>query len=130
MSTTDSPDDGTVTSLAANESGLWRVSTRDSNHYFDLDARTVTRVPGRNASPGINNVARPLRTIDTLTVGLRGHWTIHTHTWSATIDFLWHDSSVVERIERIERITPTAGPGLTPGVTPESEMSRRPGTEI
>jgi hypothetical protein len=103
MNTTDSPNDDTVTSLAASESGLWRVSTRGSSHYFDLDARTVTRVPGKDASPGINDVARPLRTIDTLTVGLRGHWTMHTDGWSDTVDFYWHDSSVVERIERIER---------------------------
>jgi hypothetical protein len=101
MSTTDAPDNTTATSLGGGEGGLWRVSTRDSAHYFNLDNRTVTRVPGATAAPGFNDVSRPLRSIDTLTVGLRGHWTMYTTGWSDTIDFYWHDSSIVARIERI-----------------------------
>ena len=101
MSTTDAPDDNTVTSLTGDEGGQWRVSTRDSTHYFDLDARTVTRVPGTNATPGINDVARPLRSIDTLTVGSGGRWTMHTDGWSDSIDYYWHESSLVAKIERV-----------------------------
>lgn len=101
MSTPEETTDGTVTMLSGRESGLWRVSTRDSTHYFDLDARTVTRVPGTNATPGINDVARPLRSIDTLTVGLGGRWTMHTDGWSDSIDYYWHESSVVAKIERV-----------------------------
>ncbi|TFD66079.1 hypothetical protein [Cryobacterium sp. Hh38] len=101
MSTTDAPDDNTVTSLTGSEGGLWQVSTRDSTHYFDLDAHTVTRVPGTNATPGINDVARPLRSIDTLTVGRGGRWTMHTDGWSDSIDYYWHESSLVAKIERV-----------------------------
>jgi hypothetical protein len=118
MNTPDAPQEPTVTSLAASESGLWKVSTLYSSHYFDLDARTVTRVPGKDASPGINDVTRPLRRIEKLTVGLRGRWTMHTMGWSDTVDFYWHDSSVIERIERIERPTPASGSDPTPDVTP------------
>ena len=101
MSSTDAPNEGGVTSLAASETGLWKVSTLYSSHYFDSDARTVTRVPGEDASPGINDVTRPLRRIETLTVGLRGRWTMHTAGWSDTVDFYWHESSVVTKIERV-----------------------------
>jgi hypothetical protein len=99
------PDDQTTTELkelTGTEGGVWHVLTRDSVHVFDLDAMTVTRNPGPGAAPGWKCVAQPLRSIVTCTVGERGYWTMHTEAWSATIDFYWHSSSVVRRIERAD----------------------------
>lgn len=50
--TTDNPETVgpvTVNELLGSERGVWCVVTRDSSHYFDLDNRTVVRVPGRTA---------------------------------------------------------------------------------
>jgi len=92
-----------VTVLTGDEGGVWRVVTRDSTHYFDLDRGTVTRVPGHHARPSINDQARPLRTIDTLEVGVRGRWTMRTTGWSEDIDFYWANTSEVRAIEAISR---------------------------
>jgi hypothetical protein len=90
-----------VAELTGSENGQWRVFTRDSSHVFDFDARTVMRVPGANAIPGENDRPRALRSIEVCKVGQRGFWTMHTDNWSPTIDYVWHDSSVVRRIERL-----------------------------
>lgn len=92
-----------VTELTGKEGGTWRVVTRDSNHYFDLDFGTVTRVRGANAGPTINDRTRPLRTIDGLRVGERGRWTMLTDGWSDDIDYYWANTSLVARIEAICR---------------------------
>ncbi len=94
------PDE--VDHLTGTETGRWRVVTRDSFHVFDFDARTVTRIPGEHAGPTFNDRARPLRSIDACTVGSRGHWTMYAEGWSDMIDFYWHDTSVIRRIERME----------------------------
>jgi len=92
-----------VAELTGDEGGVWRVVTRDSAHYFDLDRGAVTRVPGPNARPSINDQARPLRTIDTLKVGARGRWTMRTVGGSEDVDFYWHHSSEVLAIEAVSR---------------------------
>jgi hypothetical protein len=92
-----------VTALTGDEGGVWRVVTRDSVHFFDLDRGIVTRVPGPGALPSINDQARPLRTIDTLEVGARGRWTMRTTGWSEDIDFYWANASEVRAIEAISR---------------------------
>lgn len=97
-------NDTIVTRLTGAESGLWEVHTRDSVHVFDLDARTVERRPGPNALlPNIKDV-RPLRSISVCEVGERGFWSFPSE--DVSVDYLWTNSSVVERIERIERLQP------------------------
>jgi hypothetical protein len=52
-----------VLELTGREEGIWNVVTRDSVHQFNFTDRTVRRIPGPTARPGINDVARPLRQI-------------------------------------------------------------------
>jgi hypothetical protein len=92
-----------VSELRGDEGGAWRVTTRDSTHFFDLDLGTVTRVPGVNAPPTINDRTRPLRSIDTLRVGARGRWTMYTDGWDEVIDYFWANTSIVATIEAISR---------------------------
>lgn len=97
-----------VDELTGSETGRWCVSTRDSTHIFDFNAGTVMRIPGANATPGGNDRPRPLRSIGVCKVGQRGYWTMHTDGWSPTIDYHWHDTSVVRRIERLADQEPRA----------------------
>jgi hypothetical protein len=90
-----------LTELTRGEGGIWRVVTHDSQRSFTLDEGTVTRVPGLDARPSINDRTRPLRTIDALRIGARGRWSMDTDGWSDTVDWNWHVSSVVARIERV-----------------------------
>jgi hypothetical protein len=98
-----SPDYDEVNELFGGEGGVWRVTTRDSSHYFDLDLGTVTRVPGINALPTVYDRTRPLRTIDTLQVGHRGRWTMRNDGWEDLNEFYWANTSVVITIQRIGR---------------------------
>jgi hypothetical protein len=91
-----------VNQLTGTESGCWRVFTRDSIHLFDFDAQTVKRIPGPNAWPTFNDRARPLRSIDACAVGARGHWTMFEDGWSETVEFYWHDTSIIQRIEQVQ----------------------------
>ncbi|MGY4858268.1 hypothetical protein [Cryobacterium sp. AP23] len=104
-----------VSELTGDEGGLWRVSTRDSAHYFDLERGTVTRVPGANAPPTVNDRARPLRTIAAIKVGHRGRWTMHTDGWDDEIDFFWANTSLIAAIERISRDDLPGAGGDLPG---------------
>lgn len=109
--------------LTAAERGFWRVATRDSQHLFDLDRQFVIRIPGPNAEAGINDRLRPLRTIERCEVGKRGFWTMHTDSFSFEIDYYWHRTSRVHRIERIskrefDRLR-HGGPGSDAGVSPQ-----------
>lgn len=103
-----------VNELLGNEGGVWRVVTRDSAHYFDLDRGTVTRVPGTDAMPSIHDQARPLRTIDTIKVGACGRWTMRTDGWSDVVDFYWHRSSEVSAILAISRADLPGASGVVP----------------
>jgi len=89
----------TVDGLIGTEGGKWNVVTRDSTHLIDLDNGVVTRVPGLDARPSINDQARRLRSFDLCRFGRRGHWTMFTDGWSDEIDFFWHDTSVIVRTE-------------------------------
>ncbi|TFC19907.1 hypothetical protein [Cryobacterium sp. MDB2-10] len=99
--TTPDTEPRRVSELTGTEGGAWRVVTRDSQHYFDLDVGTVTRVRGVNAPPTVNDRTRPLRTIDALKVGQRGRWTMFTDGWDDYIDYFWANTSVVAAIESI-----------------------------
>lgn len=110
--------------LTGTESGCWQVFTRDSSHIFDFGAGTVTRVPGPHAWPGSNDRPHPLRTIEACKVGFRGLWTMKTDGWSDTIDYLWHSSSVIERIVRIpDADAPHEVTAADPAAIPESDRS-------
>ena len=93
--------DTTVTRLSGAETGLWHVHTRDSIHVLDLDARTVERRPGPGALFVDVKDTRPLRSITVCGVGERGFWTFPSDT--LLIDYFWHFTSTIERIERVER---------------------------
>lgn len=92
------PISETFDELPANATGTWRIYTRDSCHVLRLDERTVTREPGPNTDGMFNDTALPLRSIDTCRVGERGRWTMHTTSWSDTVDWYWANTSVVQRI--------------------------------
>jgi len=89
-----------VSSLVGSEGGLWIVETRDSVHLFDLDEGTVERVPGPHAGATVNDVPRPIRTIDRCEVGASGRWTMHSD--NDLIDYYWAHTSAIARIRRSE----------------------------
>ena len=96
--------------LTGREDGVWNVVTRDSVHRFDFTAGTVTRIPGPNARPGINDVTRPLKRIYECQVGGRGYWTMHADDWET--DRYWQYCSVIFRIERV--VEPSSLPVVEP----------------
>ena len=105
----------TAEELTGTESGRWRVVTRDSSHIVDLDERTVTRIPGSAAKPTINDRTRPLRLIRECRVGSRGHWLMEPDSTDSPVDYFWHVSSAIRRIELIpptghHQAEPEAGP--------------------
>ncbi len=74
--------------------------TRDSRHRFDLDHGYVTRYPGTSTYAGESDGhARRLRSIERCRVGERGLWTF---PGSYLINYEWHGSSVVQRIEPVD----------------------------
>lgn len=87
--------------LTGREGGLWNVTTLGSTHLFDLDAMTVTRVPGESAHHTANDRARPLLEIVHCTVGARGYWLMSPDP--DEMDFLehyWHISSTIQSIDQ------------------------------
>ena len=93
----------TLEELTGREDGVWNVITRDSIHQFNFITGMVTRIPGPNARPGINDVPRPLRQISTCRVNERGHWTMRSDSWD--VDLYWQHSSVISRIERVAELS-------------------------
>jgi hypothetical protein len=87
--------------LTGSEGGHWLVHTRDSTYKFDLDRRTVTRIPGANAPGTINDQPRMLREIVQCQVGEPGRWTMHPDSPWGEVEFYWSISSTVARIEPI-----------------------------
>ncbi|QYF74363.1 hypothetical protein [Cryobacterium sp. PAMC25264] len=86
--------------LTGQEGGLWNVATRGSTHRFDLDAMTVTRIPGESSSPTVNDRPRPLLEIVHCTVGARGYWLMSPDP--DEVDYLehyWHLSSTIQSID-------------------------------
>ena len=103
----------TLEELTGREDGVWNVVTRDSVHRFDFTAGTVTRIPGPQAHPGINDVTRPLKRIYECRVNGRGYWTMHADDWQT--DLYWQHSSVITQIERV------ADPSTSLSVEPVAE---------
>lgn len=106
----------TVDELLGSERGTWCVFTRDSRHFFDLDTRTVVRVPGSSALPMLGDPVRPLREITSCRVGESGAWTMHTDGWNPEIDYYWHRSSVIEEIRQVSPIASSLAPDDDVGV--------------
>lgn len=89
----------TVDELTGNEGGVWRVTTLGSSHIVNLMRGTVTRIPGVGRNASINDVERPLRTLDACKVGEVGRWTMVADDYLT--DYFWHRTSTVQRIERL-----------------------------
>jgi hypothetical protein len=100
----------TLEELTGREDGVWNVITRDSVHQFNFITSTVTRIPGPNARPGINDVPRPLRQISHCRVNERGHWTMRSDL--REVDLYWQYCSVISRIERV--VEPSSPPAVEP----------------
>jgi hypothetical protein len=92
-------DDDRVDELTGNEGGLWRVTTRDSVHIFDLQKGTVERFPGETATAYVEDAPRRLREITTCRVGARGYWTFKSYDFMT--DYFWASTSEIQAIERI-----------------------------
>ena len=107
----DSAPPEMVLELTGREEGVWNVVTRDSVHQFNFADRTVTRIPGRTARPGINDVARPLRQITECRVNQRGYWTMRSDRFD--VDLYWQSTSAISRIERVVDSLPVTP--VTPG---------------
>lgn len=93
------PNPDELTELSHAEGGRWNVYAQGSVHRFDLDAGTVTRIPGPNSRPSINDVTRKLRTIEASAVGRSGYWTLASDR--DDVDFYWQVTSRIVRITRI-----------------------------
>jgi hypothetical protein len=91
--------------LSLKETGRWVIRTRDSIHLFDLDARTVTRIPGLSANPTVNDLTRPLRFIEACKVGHSGRWTMHPGPDDTGFDFFWARTSIIRSIRREQPVT-------------------------
>lgn len=89
----------TVSELTGDEGGVWRVTTVGSSHVFDLNRGTVSRVPGPGRKASINDVERPIRSIEACRVGEVGRWTMLSDNYLT--DYFWHRSSTVQSIERL-----------------------------
>jgi hypothetical protein len=114
-----------VKELTGSEEGQWVVSTRDSQYQFDLDQRTVTRIPGAGAAPTINDKTRLLREIVQCRVGEPGRWTMHPDSPWGAVEFYWSVSSVVARIEPILPNAPMKSNNHTAGGTESDRASMR-----
>ena len=120
----DASAEVTVRELMGSQGGLWSVVTEASCHYFDLDRRTVVRVPGPGVLPLRGDLARRLRGIGTCRVDSSGSWTLEADPWDQENDFYLHTSSVVREIRQIT----TAGPECerNTGITPATPVAGPP----
>ncbi|KGJ72343.1 hypothetical protein GY21_15920 [Cryobacterium roopkundense] len=88
--------------LTGAEGGRWIVTTIASSHRFDLDAMTVTRIPGTDAAATLNDQTRPLIEIVHCTVGARGYWLMSPEAdESEYVKHYWHLSSTIQAIDPI-----------------------------
>lgn len=90
-----------VAELKGDEGGRWRIWTQRSSYLVDLDTMTITRVPGANSSPSINDCERPLRSLDRCRVGATGFWTMRAGSDSDLVEYFWQFSTEIRSIERL-----------------------------
>ena len=106
-------------SLTGAEGGRWIVTTIGSAHSFDLDAMTVTRLPGKGAAATLNDQTRPLIEIVHCTVGARGYWLMSPEPdESDSVEHFWHLSSTIQSIE------PVADEGRDGDIAPRQDPER------
>ena len=89
----------TVHEFTGDKDGVWRVTTVGSSHIINFQRGTVTRIPGVGRDASINDLERPLRTIEVCKVGEVARWTIQSDDFFT--DFYWHQTSTVQCIERL-----------------------------
>lgn len=86
--------------LTGAEGGCWTVTTLGSTYQFDLDAMTVTRIPGKGAGRTVNDRTRPLLEIVHCTVGARGYWLMSPDPGeSAFVEHYWQLSSTIQSVD-------------------------------
>lgn len=97
----DETDDA-VTELTADMRGRWLVTTEGSEHIFDLDARTYTRLRGDGREKFIGDGA-PMRLYSVVEFPKVGdHFRIELFDCVPSGLILWRVSSPVARIERLD----------------------------
>ena len=90
-----------ISKLTGKEGGQWKVFTQRSAYYFDLDAGTVTRLPGPQSSRSINDCERRILEIKACRVGQRGCWIMHPDGAEDTVEYFWQISTEIRQIERL-----------------------------
>jgi hypothetical protein len=86
--------------LTGAEGGCWIVTTLSSTYQFDLDAMTVTRIPGEDAGRTVNDRTRPLLEIVRCAVGARGYWLMSPEDdESAFVENYWQLSTTIRSID-------------------------------
>ncbi|MET4583753.1 hypothetical protein ABIE21_003284 [Conyzicola nivalis] len=87
--------------LTLKQRGQWLVLSATSAHFFDLDGRTVNRMPGRLAVAMITDEGRPIRTIESCRVGEVGYWTMEPFGHEYDLVLRWHQSTEIRRIVQV-----------------------------
>ena len=87
--------------LVFEQTGRWLVLSMTSAHFFDLDTKVVTRIPGDLAVEFVTDRGRGLRSLDRCRVGEVGAWTMEPLPHEGDLEFRWHRSSFVQRIVRL-----------------------------
>lgn len=87
--------------LTLEQSGQWLVLSMTSAHFFDLDLRLVSRIPGDVAIEFVTDRGRELRSLDSCRVGEVGAWTMEPLPHESDIEFRWHRSTFIQRIVRV-----------------------------
>ena len=90
-----------VDELTGNGGGQWQVFTQRSSYRFDLDAGTVTRIPGPHSSRSINDCQRRILEIKACRVGFSGYWTMHPDGVEDTTEYFWQMTTEIRRIEHL-----------------------------
>ena len=91
---------GITEELTGAEGGCWIVTTLSSTYRFDLDAMTVTRIPGKGAGRTVNDRTRPLLEIVRCTVGAPGYWLMSPEPdESAFVENYWQLSTTIQSID-------------------------------
>jgi hypothetical protein len=85
--------------LTGLEGGCWTVSTERSTYEFDLDAMTVTRVPGPAATQSPHDRKRIILEIIDCQVGRAGYWLMYPEGLEAEVfEYFWQYSTRILRI--------------------------------
>lgn len=100
-----------LAALTGHEGGVWRVTTIGSTHVLDLNAGTVTRIPGSDSRPSSSDGTFRIRTLDNVRVQEAGLWTMFPYDW--LIEYNWHRTSLVQTIIRDSDKSRASSPSQT-----------------